>query len=401
MAKFGLRLVLFVALLVGLVVCPPPNRQTVEQQATNNKVEEEHKTQQEQAEDHDSQYKFAYSKYLELVVKILESEPKFQERIKGMNEEEIKSGKIADHIDDLGTEVFDQLTKAKIAEIDRLREEIQKQIEKDGDAKNIAMPEHLDVNDWEKFGKEDLRKLIKKTVMDMNAIDEKRKENFKKYELEKKAQEDHRLAQLSQEEREKAQREIEDAKQRHNQHEKLKHPGGREQLEEVGKRGIIWTNRISILKLSLQLEALFQVELEKVYNETNPDDDPKERIEEMYRMREHVVKQMDKNEDRMISLEEFLHDNQAQEDNKPDEGWDDLANQKVYTDEELKKFEEEYAKQQDTHQAGDTQQPQQQAHQVPPVQHQCQCTTKLHLCQSNNKLATTYPTSSSWKVAQS
>lgn len=55
-----------------------------------------------------------------------------------------------------------------------------------------------------------------------------------------------------------------------------------------------------------ELEALFQLELEKVYNETDPDDDPKERIEEMYRMREHVVKQMDKNEDRLISLDEFL-----------------------------------------------------------------------------------------------
>lgn len=41
-----------------------------------------------------------------------------------------------------------------------------------------------------------------------------------------------------------------------------------------------------------ELEALFQIELEKVYNETNPDDDPRERIEEMYRMREHVVKQV-------------------------------------------------------------------------------------------------------------
>lgn len=55
-----------------------------------------------------------------------------------------------------------------------------------------------------------------------------------------------------------------------------------------------------------ELEALFQIELEKVYNETDPDDDPKERVEEMYRMREHVVKQMDKNEDRLISLDEFL-----------------------------------------------------------------------------------------------
>uniref|UniRef100_A0A1I7WGI1 EF-hand domain-containing protein n=1 Tax=Heterorhabditis bacteriophora TaxID=37862 RepID=A0A1I7WGI1_HETBA len=55
-----------------------------------------------------------------------------------------------------------------------------------------------------------------------------------------------------------------------------------------------------------ELEALFQLELEKMYNETNPDDDPRERMEEMYRMREHVTKQMDKNGDRMISIDEFL-----------------------------------------------------------------------------------------------
>lgn len=80
----------------------------------------------------------------------------------------------------------------------------------------------------------------------------------------------------------------------------------------------------------------------------------------MYRMREHVVKQMDKNNDRLISLEEFLQvpqiqwqffktksplkDQEAQTPGR-DEGWDDLANQKLYTDEELKKFEEQYAQQ--------------------------------------------------------
>lgn len=33
-----------------------------------------------------------------------------------------------------------------------------------------------------------------------------------------------------------------------------------------------------------ELEALFQIELEKVYNETNPDDDPKERYVKPYKM---------------------------------------------------------------------------------------------------------------------
>lgn len=69
-----------------------------------------------------------------------------------------------------------------------------------------------------------------------------------------------------------------------------------------------------------------------------------DRMEEMYRMREHVTNQMDKNGDRLISLQEFLHDTEAQTPNK-DEGWKDLGQQQVYTNEELKKFEEEYAKQ--------------------------------------------------------
>lgn len=58
--------------------------------------------------------------------------------------------------------MFDKLTKAKIEEIERLRATIEEQIKKDGDARNIQMPEHLDVNDWKNFGKEDLRKLIQK-----------------------------------------------------------------------------------------------------------------------------------------------------------------------------------------------------------------------------------------------
>lgn len=66
-------------------------------------------------------------------------------------------------------------------------------------------------------------------------------------------------------------------------------------------------------------------------------------MEEMYRMREHVTNQIDKNGDRLISLQEFMQDTEAQTPNK-DEGWKDLGNQPVYTDEELKMFEEEYAR---------------------------------------------------------
>uniref|UniRef100_A0A7E4UQP0 EF-hand domain-containing protein n=1 Tax=Panagrellus redivivus TaxID=6233 RepID=A0A7E4UQP0_PANRE len=357
-----------------MIVAPPPNRGGAPQAAQPPpdgeqpaaQEQQQHGEQQQQA-DQKPLYQFAYSKYLETVVKILESEPKFTEKLRNMKEEDIKAGNIADHIDDLHESVFDELTKAKLAEIDRLREEIGKQIEKDGDAKNIHVPDHLDVQNWEKFNKEDLRKLVVRTVSDMEEIDKRRREEFKEYELRKKAEEDHKRAQLDAEERRKYDAELKAKEERHNDHEKLKHPGGREQLEEV------WEESDHMDKDNFdprtffalhdlngdgfwnddEIEALFQVEIEKVYNETDPDDDPKERIEEMYRMREHVIAQMDKNKDRLIALEEFLQDNEATQPNeeKKDEGWDDIAHQKLYTEEELKAFEAEYAKQQGGQQA--------------------------------------------------
>jgi len=374
-------IILEMALLVVVsvvVMAPPPNRQV---------AEEIHK--QEQAEMNEPYYQFPYQKYLELVVKILESEPKFQEKIRGMNEDEIKAGKIADHLDEtISEQALSELTKAKISELDRIREDIRQQMEKDGHSENVKMPEHLDIDKWEKFGKDDLRKLIQTTVTDMEKIDEERRERFKKYEMEKKAYEDHQLAQMSPEERQKALEEIEAKRKRHNEHEKVNHPGGREQLEEV------WEERDKMDKASFEpkaffalhdlngdgqwsedeLEALFQLELDKMYNETDPDDDPTERIEEMHRMREHVVKQIDKNGDRMISFDEFLQDSEAQNQNRKDEGWQDLQDlgqQKIYTDDELKKFEQEFAQQKawGEHPYDPVTQPQvpQQFHQAPNV----------------------------------
>jgi nucleobindin len=46
-----------------------------------------------------------------------------------------------------------------------------------------------------------------------------------------------------------------------------------------------------------------------------------ERFEEMNRMREHVMNEVDKNHDKLISLEEFL-ESTKNADFKKDEGWD-------------------------------------------------------------------------------
>ncbi len=58
---------------------------------------------------------------------------------------------------------------------------------------------------------------------------------------------------------------------------------------------------------------------EKIHDKT-PEADPIERQEEMDRMRQHVMKEFDKNNDRMISFQEFeLGINGT--DAKNDQGW--------------------------------------------------------------------------------
>jgi len=62
-------------------------------------------------------------------------------------------------------------------------------------------------------------------------------------------------------------------------------------------------------------------QLDKAYDPDAPEDDMVERYEEMNRMREHVMNEIDKDHDRLISLQEFL-DSTKQTDFKKDEGWD-------------------------------------------------------------------------------
>merc|ERR1719333_2069476 len=91
-----------------------------------------------------------------------------------------------------------------------------------------------------------------------------------------------------------------------------------------------------------EVRVLFRKELDKVYDPNEPEDDMKEREEEMERMREHVFKESDKDKNRMISYDEFLAETQRDEFNK-DEGWDTLDEDEedMFTEEEFQQFEQE------------------------------------------------------------
>lgn len=71
-----------------------------------------------------------------------------------------QSGKIVEGLD-FHEGVRDKLNEIKRREIERLREEMSKLIEKER-YEDIKIPDHLDHGDSENFSKDDLKKLIKK-----------------------------------------------------------------------------------------------------------------------------------------------------------------------------------------------------------------------------------------------
>ena len=72
-----------------------------------------------------------------------------------------------------------------------------------------------------------------------------------------------------------------------------------------------------------EIRVLFRKELDKVYDPNEPEDDMKEREEEMERMREHVFKESDTNKDHLISFDEFMTETKKDEFEK-DPGWDTM-----------------------------------------------------------------------------
>lgn len=87
-----------------------------------------------------------------------------------------------------------------------------------------------------------------------------------------------------------------------------------------------------------EVKALFIKELDKVYQSGLPEDDMRERVEEMERMREHVFREADTNHDNLISLEEFIAQTKREEFNR-DPNWETVDNQPQFTHQEYLEFE--------------------------------------------------------------
>lgn len=87
---------------------------------------------------------------------------------------------------------------------------------------------------------------------------------------------------------------------------------------------------------------MFQKELDKAYDPSKPEDDMRERAEESERMREHVMKETDLDNDRMISFNEFFDQTKKEEFEKKDETWDGIDDiEDDFSNEEFTQFEHE------------------------------------------------------------
>merc|ERR1719309_164555 len=163
---------------------------------------------------------------------------------------------------------------------------------------------------------------------------------------------------MNEEDRKKEQQRLDQMEKKHEDHEKIHHPGSKDQLEEVWEEAdgldkddfdpktffnLHDTNMDGFLD-ELEVEALFERELGKVYNEGNPEDDMVEKEEERNRMREHVFNEVDKDKDFLISMDEFIQGTQGEKYEK-DEGWNTLDGEEQFTEEELKAYERELQEQ--------------------------------------------------------
>jgi len=305
-----------------------------------------------------------YNRYLQEVVQVLESDPEFRKKLETSDVEKIRDGSIAQELEFVHHNLRTKLDNVKRKEIDRLRQLAMKQFELNNgiDHNNLKIPHHIDPSKV-KFEVEDLRKLIKATTNDLEEADKQRREEFKRYEMEKRFEEEERLKHIENEdERKKEQEKLKADKEAHKKHEKLPEPGHKEQLEDVWEKDDHmerdtfdpatffamhdlnsdgqWTDD--------EIKALVQKELDRAYDDgTHPDAknlnrDLVERAEEAERMREHIVKEMDKNKDRMISKDEFLERSKT-EDFETDDGWEtfDEDDEPEYDEEEFHKFQAE------------------------------------------------------------
>lgn len=308
-----------------------------------------------------------YGKYLKEVVAALEKDQKFSETIKNMEPDDIKSGKVADQLEHVHEDVRKRLNVLKDLEMRRLRDLATRknELEQYGETYHGTdkrkwrtlgsslgtLPDHLGSHQ-PYFDTQDLKKLLVAATNDLEKLDKERREDYKTYEMEKEWQFQERLKMLNETEKARAIKARKELKEKHDDHPKVHEPGTKSQFEEVWeKKDHLPANEFdpktffALHDLNSdnywdpgEVRQLLVIEINKLYDPNNPEDDPNEMGEEHERMREHLYKVIDLDKDGLISLMEFLEYSKNPQ-FKQDKGWEDNSKHKAYSQKDYEDFE--------------------------------------------------------------
>ena len=176
-----------------------------------------------------------YQRYLQEVVQVLESDPEFRKKLEDADVDKIRDGSIAEELDFVHHGVRSRLDDIKRQELERLRHLAMRDFEMNQgiDRKHMKIPSYLEIQS-PTFEKDDLKKLIQATTKDLEEADQKRREEFKHYEMEKKFRQDERLNHIDDKDKRKEEEDrMKEMEKKHKDHAKPHHPMTKEQLEEV------------------------------------------------------------------------------------------------------------------------------------------------------------------------
>jgi len=252
--------------------------------------------------------KTEYERYLDQVLLVFKNDEKIKSILMGATSADIKNGIVERTLSRIHPDIRTKLDEVKRSIISEYKQKLKKAKLDDNIPKDLY-----------KFSDDDLKHLLKERQERLKSMDETRRKQFHKYELEKELK--HKMMLRAMNEYDRKVQEALDAenvdKMKENQ-KKLHHPGNKKAMEEAwmadgfDKESF---NPKTFFKLHdlngdnewdpFELEAVFEKEVEALFEGLN-DIDEREKSEEVSRMREHVVKHLDTNEDGMVGLEEFL-----------------------------------------------------------------------------------------------
>jgi len=298
-----------------------------------------------------------FFRYLLRVIKVLDQDKAWKDRTETLSNGEILDGKLT-----IG--LYEELsagTKERLDDVKKQELEFQENLIAD---QKTHMVEKILRNEWnplhhehkDSFNQKDIDLLLGRY---QDLVDAKRREKFQKHEMEKelKHREELKNAKTEEERKELEEKEKEKESKHKKQQETMHEPVDDAQLKEVWEKsdGLDpdYFDLKTLFKLhdknndgfldKWELETLFLNDIEKAYPEDDPDTDIMERDEEMERMREYAMNNIDKNGDGQLSLEEVVQV-KASGEMDDEEEWHPLYGSREFTEDDLTAYQDEIAK---------------------------------------------------------